>query len=411
MALFRSLRHPRFALLWSGQTLSRIGDFLYEIALAWWVLEKTGSALAMSTVLIFSFAPMLLFLLVGGVAVDRLPRLRLMLAADLVRGVIMLVVCGLAVSSQLEIWEILLASLLFGVADAFFQPAYTALVPQVTPREDWPSANSLSSMSAQIGRIAGPGLGATIVGVSGVSLAFGINALSFFLSAILLLPLLKGDSLPAKTADARGDAKPAQSSILKDVREGLSTVLAHPVLWLSILTFAITNMTLTGPYSVSMPFLVSDFMGKDVDTLGLLYTIFPIGYVIGGVWLGRKARIRWRGITAFVGVFLAGLGLAVFGLPLPLFALGIAALVNGAALEVGSLIWANLLQEIVPSEKLGRVASIDMLGSFVLIPVGFGIAGWATELIGPAPVFLIGGGITMLVSLLVLLHPAMRKLD
>src|SRR5215211_5322930 len=83
IVLLRSLGHRSFALLWCGQTLSRIGGFLYEIALAWWVLQETGSAAAMAGVLIFAFTPMVLFLVIGGVAVDRLPRVQLMLASDL----------------------------------------------------------------------------------------------------------------------------------------------------------------------------------------------------------------------------------------------------------------------------------------------------------------------------------------
>src|SRR5215216_6072299 len=96
MNVLRSLRHRPFALLWSGQTISRLGDSLYRIALAWWVLEKTGSATAMGTVLICSFAPMLLFLLLGGVAVDRFPRVRVMLASDLLRGLVALTMALLA---------------------------------------------------------------------------------------------------------------------------------------------------------------------------------------------------------------------------------------------------------------------------------------------------------------------------
>src|SRR5262245_2068620 len=88
IVLFLSLKHRSFALLWSGQTISRLGDSLYRVALAWWVLEKTGSATAMGTVLICSMTPMLIFLLLGGVAVDRLPRLRLMIGSDVLRGIV-----------------------------------------------------------------------------------------------------------------------------------------------------------------------------------------------------------------------------------------------------------------------------------------------------------------------------------
>ena len=403
MALFRSLSYRSFALLWAGQTISRIGDYLYQVALAWWVLEKTGSATAMGTVLIFSFAPMLLFLLIGGVVVDRLPRIHVMLVSDLIRGAIVTIVAILAFSQRLEIWHVLAMSLLFGLVDAFFQPAYTALVPEVTPREHLPSANSLTSMSQQIGRIAGPALGGAVVAMSGTSGAFAFDGLTFFISAACLVPLLGASA-------ARAEATPPMR-LLRDAREGIDTVLGSPVLWISILVFALSNVVLAGSYSVALPFLVRGHLQGDVGMLGLLYAIFPIGYIIGGVWLGRFARIRRRGITAYLAMMIAGLMLAAFGLPVPLAALVLAALINGAALEMAGLIWTNILQEVVPSEKLGRVASIDSLGSFALLPIGFALAGWATDRIGAAPVFVIGGTLAVGFAALGLAHPAIRTLD
>src|SRR5688500_7499796 len=191
LSLLRAFRYRSFALLWAGQTLSRIGDFLYELSLAWWVLQKTGSAAAMGSVLIVSFTPMLLFLLIGGVAVDRFPRARLMFASDLLRGVVVGAVALLAFSDLLEIWHVYIASLVFGFVDAFFQPAYTAMVPTIVPPEDLPSANSLTSMSIQTGRIVGPVLAAAIIGLGGTPLAFALNGLTFFVSSAFLLPLLR----------------------------------------------------------------------------------------------------------------------------------------------------------------------------------------------------------------------------
>src|SRR5688572_29374139 len=164
MSLFRSLKHRSFTLLWIGQTLSRVGDFVYQIALAWWVLEKTGSAETMGLVLVFSIMPSLVFLLIGGVAVDRFPRVMLMLLSDAGRGVVALIVAALAFSGQLQVWHVYIANLFFGFVLAFFQPAYSAIVPQIVPQNDLPSANALTSISANLGRVAGPALGAVIVG-------------------------------------------------------------------------------------------------------------------------------------------------------------------------------------------------------------------------------------------------------
>lgn len=403
MSLFRSFRHRSFLLLWLGQTISRVGDFMYEIALAWWVLQKTGDAALMGGVLIAAITPSILFYLVGGVAVDRFSRVGLMLASDAARGAVVLLVSFLAFTDRLEIWEIIAASLFFGIVDAFFQPAFSALVPQIVPAEDLPSANSLSSMSVNLGRVLGPAVGAGVVAWIGSPLAFLINGVSFFLSALFLLPLLK--LVLPRAVSEKG------TSVLREVREGLATVTGSPWLWISIVAFALTNITLAGPYSVAMPFLVNDNLKASVETLGLLYAVFPIGYLFGGIFLGRYARIRHRGILMYSVGIVAGLALAVFGLLPPLWVLIVAALLNGAALEMGHLTWTNTLQEFVPNEKLGRVVSIDNMGSFALLPIGFALAGWATNEFGAPIVFLIGGTFTALLGAGGLLIPAIRNLD
>ena len=193
MNLFRSLTHRPFALLWSGQTISRLGNSLYRIALAWWVLEKTGSAAAMGTVLIFSSVPMLIFLLVGGVVTDRFPRLRVMWLSDVLSGLVVAIVAILAAAGLLEVWHVYIASILFGLVSAFFSPAATAVIPEITPQKLLTSANSLNSLSRQLASIIGPAIGASIVALGGTSLAFGLDALSFFISAACILPILRSN--------------------------------------------------------------------------------------------------------------------------------------------------------------------------------------------------------------------------
>jgi len=407
MPLFRALKHRNFALLFSGQTLSRLGDFVFNIALAWWVLEKTGSALAMGAVMIFGAVPMLIFLLVGGVAVDRVNRAWLLFISDLGRGLIMVLATWLVNLDRLEIWMVYAGSLAFSFADAFFMPAYTALVPQITPKDDWPSANSLSSLSIQLSRVVGPAVGGLLVSLGGTALAFGINAASFFLSGLLLLPLLSSTPVP----EPAGTDSPQPASVIADIREGWKIVFDQPILWITILMAAFTNIFLAGPFSVGMPFLVKDFMGGDEKTLGLILAIFPIGYIAASLVLGNFKRIRRRGPILFITTILAGLGLGMFGLRVPFWFLVLAAILNGAALETFGLVWTNLLQEMVPIEKLGRVSSIDMLGSFVLLPIGFALTGVCIEQIGPAYTFLLGGLLTAICGILPLLHPQIRQTD
>jgi MFS family permease len=405
MQLFSALSHRPFALLWLGQTMSRLGDSVYRVALAWWVLEATGSAAAMGTVLVFSSVPMLLFLLAGGVAVDRLPRLRVMLGTDLVNGAVMLVVAALAATGRLEIWHVYVASAVFGLAEAFFFPAYQAAVPELTPASALPSANSLTSLSQQLAGIVGPALGAGIVAVSSTAAAFGLNGLSFLVAAACVLPLAR--RAPAAPRPAAG----ASASPLRDLREGLALVLASPWLWITILVFSLVNITLSGPRSVALPFLVEDTLGADVDTLGLIYSAASVGSVVGSVALGRLARIRRRGWLAYGATILSGLATLLIGLAPSVTTALAGAFVIGLTMAAFGLVWTNSVQELVPREALGRVFSLDALGSFVLLPVGFGLAGWATDWLGPAQVFVLGGLLTTALAAAALIHPAIRRLD
>ncbi len=403
MSFLRSLKHRPFAWIWGGQTISRLGDSLYRIALSWWVLEKTGSAAIMGAVLIFSFTPALIFSLIGGVAVDRFSRIRVMILSDLARGLTVLVVSVLSASGQLEIWHVYAASILFGVVDAFFYPAYTAILPEITPKELLTSANSLTSLSANITNIVGPAFAALLVKLGGTSLGFGLDSLSFFISVACLLPILRIPQTLRKAA--------AESGALRLLKEGIHTVMASPWLWITIAIAALGNVSYSGPLSVSLPFLVEKNLGGDVNAFGLIASFSAAGSMLGAVVLGRFHRLRHRGPLAYGAWIIGGLMLVIYGFSHQLWLILAAALVNGASMVTFGLIWTNTLQEQVSSELLGRVSSIDYLGSFVLLPLGYGIAGVLTDQLGASLVFIGGGLITILITTVGLVNPAIHKLD
>ena len=402
MSLFAALRYRAFAFLWLGQTISKLGDNLYRIALAWWVLEKTGSAAAMGTVLVFSFVPMLIFVLIGGVAVDRLPRGRVMLASDLARGVLVVGVAVLSFANALDLWQIYVVSIVFGFVDAFFQPAYTAIVPDLVPSEGLLSANALSNLSWRITGAAGPALGAVFVAAGGTSMAFALDAVSFIISAVCLIPILNVASHASATES---------KNVLHDLRDGLRAVFASPWLWITIAVFGFANMAFEGAMGSSLPFLVKNNLDSDVNGLGLVTSMFSFGAIVGAVWIGRYKKLHRRGWIAYGSALIGTAAFITFGLPITIYGVMLAAFIAGVSEGLFGLIWTNTMQERVPSELLGRVSSIDMLGSFVLIPIGYGLAGWATDWIGAPLVFIIGGAWAFTLLVLALLHPAIRGLD
>ena len=418
MNVLRSLRHRPFALLWTGQTASRLGDSLYRIALSWWVLEKTGSAVAMGTVLIFSQIPLLLFLLIGGVVVDRLPRIRIMFSSDLLSGLVIMFVAVFAWFDLLQIWHIYVASIIFGFVEAFFFPAYQAVIPQITPSELLNSANSLNGLSQRMTGIIGPALGALLVAAGGTSITFGLDALSFFISALCILPLLRSNLDQAQkqkeTADTVNSQKSAKETLKQgytDLLEGFKLVIHIPWVWITILLFGLINIFDAGPRAVAMPFFIKEDLGENVELLGLFGSVASLGFVLGMIWLGQYVRLHRRGLFAYLSILVTGIMLLPFAFKLPVPILIASMFIGGFSTSVFSLIWTHTLQEMVPGEMLGRVSSIDALGSFVLLPIGLALAGWATDRFGAPMVFLIGGLGVIIVVLLGLSHPAVRNLD
>jgi hypothetical protein len=402
-ALLRAFKHRPFVLLWSGQSLSRLGDSVYLVALPWWVVGHHGSAGSLGLILLAGLIPTLAFTLIGGVAVDRFPRLPLLLLSDGVRGLILVVVTLLAATGSLAVWHLVVASFLFGTVDAIFFPAYRAAVRDLTPSELLTSANSLTRLGREATAIAGPLIAATLIAVGGTPLAFGLDAVSFFLSAAAILAIFP-------TRQVISSPPPPDGSPLAALREGFNAVIRSPWLWVTIAIAGISNVTMTGPLEVVLPFLVSRHFHLGVTAYGLLNALTAAGAVLAAVTLGLPTRLRHRGLLAYIGWLAAAAAVATLGVA-PFVVAAAVMLVVGGGLATLELVWTNTLQELVPSHLLGRVSSIDALGSYALIPVGYLLAGGAADLIGPAMVFVLGGLASVMIIGVGLLQPSIRRLD
>lgn len=294
-------------------------------------------------------------------------------------------------------WHVYVASALFGTVDAFFQPAYAALLPDLTPSAALPSANALTSLSEQVTQLAGPLLGAGLVQLGGTSAAFALDGLSFIVSAACVAPLVD--------LSFSGATRTEKGAALRDLRDGLAFVLSSPWLWVGIGLSIVFSVSFGAPYYVALPFLVKG------TALSLVYAAGTLGTIIGAAWLGHRTRIRRRGIVMYGGWVLEGLGRAALGLPIGLVGILTAALLGAVAGAASNLIWTQTVQEFVPRDKLARVFSIDILSSRVVYPVGYVGVGLVTAHIGAAVVFLGSGALIVLVCILGLAHPAIRAVD
>lgn len=419
LRLFKVLQSKAFTLLWLGQTTSALGDSAFGIALAWLVLLLTGSATAMGLVMVAQTIPQLIFLLVGGVAADRFSRQKIMLYSDSLRAGIVLINTILLYIHLLYLWELVLLNLVFGCVRGFFDPAFQSIMPQIVPKEQLTSANSLISLSRQISWLIGPLFSFWLIAVGGVAIAFLFNGLSFLFSAGCLLfvnlPTGMQPSPTEQSVQVAGFSSRRFKAVIKDIGEGLQYVTITRWLWLMIVTSSLGGACFAAGVAIALPKLVHDVLQTGVWLLSTLATMNALGLILGNMTMARFPRLPRRGAISYSILIFSGLAFTVFGLSLPAtlvpFILSAATVVVAFGLGAFGLIWTILIQEAIPLEKLGRVTSIDLLGTYCVIPVGYMIAGVLVDHIGPSPVFVLFGLINVLLAILALSSSSLRRLS
>ncbi len=411
--LTQALSSRSFAWFWLGQSISTLGDGAFTTALAVAVYQLTGSSLTMGLFLMAQIIPELIFTLLGGVAADRWPRRLVLLCADSGRALTVLSIAALTLLHLLQTWHLFVLAVLFGLCRSFFHPAYRAITPNLVIKDHIASANALTQLSVQLGNFLGPLLGASFIALAGGSagLAFGFDGLTFLISACSLLAI---HTMPHAAPEQEKGEKRGAHGVVEDIRDGFRTILGSSWLLWSMIAATFGLVAYTGAMAVALPRLVFAVYRSGPWLLAAITTSAGIGAIAGAVFVGQ-VRLRHRGIIAFLAYVLSGLALLVFALPfapsMVIFITLPAAFLVGFGMDVMHIIWSNLLYELVPDEKLGRVASVDLLGSLGLLPIGYVVAGWLSDRSGPVSVFFIGGLSMIILNCIPLLLRSIREVE
>jgi MFS family permease len=396
------LRHRDFRLLWSGMCISLMGDGIFLVAMAWQVYALSNAPTALSLVGIAMTVPTIMFLLLGGVVSDRLDRRRVMLAADLTRGIAVALLAVLSLTGLLELWHVVGIVAVYGAGAAFFGPAFDAIVPDVLPASELSQANSLDQFVRPVAlRLAGPALGGALIDAVGVGAAFAFDAASFAISALALLTM--------STRTPRRSAEPV--SVGADIRTGMRYVRRHVWLWATFATAAIAYLLFMGPAEVLLPFLVKNELGGSAADLGLVFAAGGIGSVGCAVLIGQRGLPK-RDITfMYLAWAAATVAVAGYGLASAVWQLMLASLCFNALETAGTIVWATAKQRHVPAALLGRVSSLDWLISIGLLPVSFALTGPVSAAIGAQTTLVVAGVVGGVVTLAALLLPGMRAIE
>ncbi len=392
-ALVRPLRVRDFRLVFSGETVSLLGDQFHFVALAWLALQLTGSGLALGTVLMTAAIPRAIFMLMGGAFSDRLSPRNLMLVSNAVRAVVVGFLATLVITGNAQLWQLYLLAAIFGLVDAFFYPAINTIVPMLVPEGQLPAANALMQGTQQLAGLVGPAVAGFVVAAVQTGPAFVVDTISFAVAAGVLV-LVRGGRRSAHVVD--GDARSA--SVLATVREGVAYAWAHPAIRALLLLIAAFNFAFTGPISVGIAWIADSRFGGSAD-FGILLSGFGAGALVGAVVAGsirRVPHLGWltMGIALLLGIGLAGIGVAPT-MPIA-FAVGVAIGVGVGFINVRIIAW---MQAQIPEALTGRIMSLLMFGSVSLAPFSLAIAGVIIDLGAVTAMFAVAGAIVVLASL------------
>jgi predicted MFS family arabinose efflux permease len=394
---FAALRERQFRLLFTGQIVSLLGDAITGVALAFAVLDLTGSATDLGYVFAAKTIPLVTFLLVGGVFADRLPRRAVMLTADVARGAAQGTVALLVLTHNAQVWELVVLQAVAGTATAFFNPASTGLTPMTVSPELLQQANALRGLSMASTGIIGSVISGALVAGFGAGWALAIDAATFGVSAIFLAQL----RLPPHAT------LPPQS-FLKDLREGWHEFASRTWVWMIVLSASIGNM-MTAIFSVLGAVIAKTSLGGAGAWAAILASL-GIGSLFGGL---VSLRIRVRHplfFAASLGGFLA-LPMALLALQAPVALIAAGALLAGGGNMIFNSLWETSLQQHIPASALSRVSAYDWFGSLAFQPLGLVLAGPAAAAIGISTTLWVATAVTLAMAVLVIATPSVRQLE
>jgi MFS family permease len=401
MRLMRAsvLRHRDFRLLFWGQSASNFGSNAVVVAMAIYITRSTGSPSDLGLILAAQTVPFVLMLLLGGVWADRLPRHRVMIASDVVRAAIHALLAVLILTGSARVWEIAVIEAIFGVAWAFFQPAETGLMPQTVPEDEIQSARALMEVSWNLSMVLGPSLATALVLTVGAGEAFALDALSFVISALTLLPM---------NPRVRGEQAAAGASVLHELRAGFREVASRPWVWVTISAFSVTLMCSYAAWMSLGPAVTRDVYGH-VGLYGVFVALYGIGCVAGTMFATVWRSARPLRDTLLVAAVWPGMAIVV-ALAMPRGFAGAWMVIAGVQNGLFMVVWETSLARHIPPSVLSRVSSYDWMGSLSLMPVGFIAAGPLAGVFGARVVLGVGGAIGVAATLLTLIPKATREL-
>ncbi|MEU1125754.1 MFS transporter [Streptomyces sp. NPDC005899] len=387
-----------YALLTAAAVITGLGTHGALIAAAFAVLESGGDAGDVGLVAAARTAPLVLFLLVGGAIADRMPRHRVMVAANALNCVSQAAFAWLVLTGDARLWQMMLLTALCGTGQAFFNPAAEGMLMSSVTGENAARAFAFFRMSMHGAAIGGAALGGAMIAAMDPGWVLAVDAAAFAVAGVLRAFLDVGH-IP--------DRAPG-GGLLADMRDGWREVVGRPWLWAVVLQFSVVVAVVGAAEAVYGPLVARDELGG-ARPWGLALAAFGVG-TLGGALLMTRWKPRRLLLAGTLCVFPLALPSAGLAVPLPVGALCGVMFVTGVAIEVFGVSWMTALHQEIPEEKLSRVSAYDWFGSVAMVPLATAAAGPVETLVGRSQALWGCAALIVLVTAGVLLVPDVRNL-
>ena len=397
-ALIQPLRERDFRLVFSGESISLLGDQFHFVALAWLTLQLTGSGVALGTVLMTVAIPRALFMLLGGAMSDRISPRSLMLVSNALRTVVVAIVAALVLTGHAQLWQLYVLALIFGTVDAFFHPALNTIVPMLVSERLLSPANALVQIMMQLSGLIGPAIAGVVVATLNTGPAFAFDAASFAVATVTIW-LVRGGRRAAPTATDDGTAQRPSEGVLANIGAGVAYAWRDPAIRSLVLLVAAFNFAFNGPLLVGLPYLADTRFQGGAAAFGIIISAYGAGALGGAILAGSLRHVPRLGLVTLLTASAMGVGLALLGnVPTVLLAVvAMAAIGLGAGfINVRIVAW---LQARTPEAMRGRVMSLVLLGAVGLSPISFAISGVIIDFGAVSLMFAVAGAIVVAAAL------------
>jgi MFS family permease len=391
-----------FRKLWAATMLSLFGDFFSYVAMAWLVLQLTGSSLALGTVLVVQALPRAILMVVGGAVSDRLSARLTMIGSMGLRAAFVAPLAFLVLTGHVQMWEVYTIAAVFGIVDAFFYPARSSILPRVVKDSELEPGNAVLNVTSQATVILGPVIGGVIVATLGIGWAFAGDAACFALGVLFVL------WMPTAAATAKGPA-PQAGGLGSQIVAGLRYAWSDIGIRITLIVVAVIDFGANGAIGVGLPTLVHGRWGGGAAGFGILLGAWGVGATVGALGAGLIPPPKRFGLLIVALCVWFGTTVLVVGLLPSILLAAIVMAVSGVGTGVINTYGISWLQRRTDPAMQGRVMSLVMLASMGLTPIAYAVSGVIAE-VNPTLLFLIAGGMTLVFGVVATTSRSIRSL-